>query len=52
MDLNYLYHRHGVALRMTANAACDRSRDAHRVMVAAYASRIVEELRNMQASEA
>ena len=45
MDLNYLYHRHGVSLMMAANASCDRSRYAHRSMAAAYAERIAGALR-------
>jgi hypothetical protein len=40
MDLNYLYHRHGVSLVMAARASCDRSRDAHRSLAAGYAERI------------
>jgi hypothetical protein len=40
MDLNYLYHRQGVSLMMAARASCDRSRDAHRSLAAAYAKRI------------
>ena len=39
MDLN-LYHRRGVSLVMAAHARCDRSRDAHRSLAAAYAKRI------------
>jgi hypothetical protein len=42
MDLNYLYHRHGVSLIMSSNAACERSRAAHRGLVAGYARRISE----------
>jgi hypothetical protein len=42
MDLNYLYHRHQVALFMSDNAACDQSRAAHLGLVAAYASKIAE----------
>ena len=40
MDLNYLYHRQGVSLIMAKRAGCDRSRDAHRSLAAAYAERI------------
>ena len=29
MDLNYLYHRHGVSLAMAERAACGASREAH-----------------------
>ena len=42
MDLNTLYHRHGVALLMAARAACASSRKAHRAMAASYAARIAE----------
>ena len=45
MDLNYLYHRHGMSLMMAANAACENSRAAHQVLASAYASRISETLR-------
>ena len=45
MDLNYLYHRHGVSLLMAARASCDRSRDAHRSLAAAYAERIAGAVR-------
>jgi hypothetical protein len=45
MDLNYLYHRHGVSLLMAARASCDRSRDAHRSLAAAYAERIARVVR-------
>jgi len=40
MDLNYLYQRHQVSLFMSENAACDRSRSAHRGLTDAYASLI------------
>ena len=46
MDLNYLYHRHGVSLIMAACASCDRSRDAHRSLAAAYAKRIAGAVRS------
>ena len=45
MDLNYLYHRHGVSLIMAANAACRRSGEVHRSLAAAYASRIASTIR-------
>ena len=45
MDLNYLYHRHGVSLVMAARASCDRSREAHRSLAAAYAKRIAGAVR-------
>lgn len=40
MGLNYLYHRHGVSLLMADNAACERSRGAHRELASAYACEI------------
>ena len=40
MDLNYIYHRYAVSLRMSENAACGPSRIAHRKMADAYAARI------------
>jgi len=40
MDLNHLYYRHGVSLIMAANAACQRSGDAHRALATGYAARI------------
>ena len=40
MDLNYLYHRHGIASLMAEHAACARSRLAHRAFADAYAERI------------
>lgn len=40
MDLNYLYHRQQVAIYCADNAACDRSRRAHRSMADAYAALI------------
>ena len=46
MDLSYLYHRHGVSLIMAAHARCDRSRDAHRSLAAAYAQRIAGALQS------
>jgi hypothetical protein len=52
MDLNYLYHRHGVSLFMVDNAACERSRMAHRAFARAYAGRIADALRRYTASAA
>jgi hypothetical protein len=46
MDLNYLYHRHQVALFMSENAACERSRDAHRGLARGYAGLISEAMRD------
>lgn len=40
MDLNYLYYRQQVSVFMALNAACDRSRDAHRGLADGYALRI------------
>lgn len=51
MDLNYLYHRHGVSLVMAEHAACESSRDAHRNLAAAYADRISEVLRSNRAGD-
>jgi hypothetical protein len=45
MDLSYLYHRHGVSLVMAEHAACDRARDAHHFLAAAYAERIADAVR-------
>ena len=45
MDLNYLYHRHGISLMMAERAACSRSRVAHRSLAAAYAERIARAVR-------
>jgi hypothetical protein len=36
MNLNYLYHRHGVSLLVAAHAARSRSRHAHHSLAAAY----------------
>jgi hypothetical protein len=40
MDLNYIYYRHQVSLFMADNAACERSRRAHREMADGYAALI------------
>lgn len=45
MDLNYLYHRHGVSLLMADNAACQQSREAHLGLAAAYALLIADVIR-------
>jgi hypothetical protein len=50
MDLNYLYHRRGKSLLMAANAACERSRDAHLGLARGYVARIAE-LRRDHAAE-
>lgn len=51
MELNYLYHRHEMSLCMAAGAACERSRDAHRIMAAVYANRIANVLRTSRTIE-
>lgn len=40
MDLNYLYHRHGVASYMARHARCERSREAHGAFARLYSARI------------
>jgi hypothetical protein len=40
VDLNYLYQRHQISVFMSENAACERSRNAHRGLMDAYASLI------------
>lgn len=40
MDLNYLYQRYAISLRMSEDAACSCSRIVHRKMAEAYATRI------------
>lgn len=52
MDLNYLYHRHGVSLLMAGNAACERSQAAHCALAGAYAGRIAEMVRQPQRAAA
>lgn len=52
MDLNYLYHRRGVATLMSHNAACEPSRDVHRTFARAYGTRIVEAKHHMRAPSA
>ena len=52
MDLNHLYHRHGVSLIMAANAGCQRSGEAHRSLAAAYAVRIAAAIRSNDAVSA
>lgn len=42
MDLNYLYHRRQVSLFMADNAACERSRDAHRQLAGGYGRKIAQ----------
>lgn len=40
MDLNYLYQRYAVSLRLSEDAACVCSRIVHRKMAEAYSVRI------------
>jgi hypothetical protein len=40
LDLNYLYHRHGVSLLRAGAAACAASRAAHLGLAGRYAARI------------
>lgn len=52
LELSYLYHRHGVSLLMAENAACERSRRAHRTLAKAYACRIADAIRGSTAAAA
>ena len=45
MDLNYLYHRHGVSLMMAARARCADARTAHGRLAAGYADKISATIR-------
>ena len=40
MDLNYLYHRRGVATYLARHAACGKAREVHRAFARAYSGRI------------
>lgn len=42
MDLNYLYQRYAISLRMSENAGCQSSRIVHRKLAEGYAERIAE----------
>ena len=42
MDLNYLYHRRGVANYLARHAACSRSREVHGAFARAYSARIAQ----------
>ena len=42
MDLNYLYQRYAVSLRMSEDAACDCSRIVHRRLADGYAALIAQ----------
>jgi hypothetical protein len=46
MDLNYLYHRHGISLMMAERAACAQARAAHRGFATAYAGEIADRVRH------
>jgi hypothetical protein len=48
MDLNYLYHRRGVAAYMGRHAACDSSRAVHRAFARAYSGRIEQLKRDLR----
>jgi len=49
MDLNYLYQRHQISVFMSENAVCERSRNAHRGLMDAYASLIASARRGRTA---
>ena len=51
MDLNYLYHHRGKSLLMAAQAACEKSRNAHLELARGYVARIAE-LRRERTGEA
>ena len=40
MDLNYLYQRYAISIRMSENAACNSSRIVHRKLAEAYRAQI------------
>ena len=40
MDLNYLLHRHQVAVFMAEQASCESAREAHRGLAEGYAEMI------------
>jgi hypothetical protein len=48
MDLNYLYHRRGVAAYMGRHAACVSSRAVHRAFARAYTWRIEQLKRDLR----
>ena len=52
MDLNYLYHRRGKSLMMAAQAACEKSRNAHLGLARGYVERIAEFRRALRAEAA
>jgi hypothetical protein len=40
MDINYLYQRYAISIRMSENAACVSSRIVHRKLAEAYRAQI------------
>lgn len=52
MDLNYLYHRRGIATFMARHAACERSRRAHGAFARAYTSHIARVKREIRGDAA
>lgn len=51
VDLNYLYHRHGISLLLADQAQCAASRSAHLELAAGYAVKISDAIRaNEQAA--
>jgi hypothetical protein len=51
MDLNTLYHRHGVSYAMAEHAGSKRSRESHRALAKGFADRIERELRANRGAE-
>ena len=52
MDLNYLYHRRGVATYLARHAACSNSREVHGAFARAYSARIVQAKRDLRGDAA
>jgi hypothetical protein len=52
MDLNYLFHRRGIAAHMSKHAACDKSRAAHGAFARAYSARIDRIQRDLRGAAA
>jgi hypothetical protein len=48
MDLNYLYHRRGIATYMARHAACSNAREAHGAFARAYSGRIDQVKRDLR----
>jgi hypothetical protein len=40
VDLNYLYHRRGIATYLARHAACSNAREAHGAFARVYSARI------------